>query len=97
MQISLRGRLNKKGPGPGPWARPHGPGLIFGPIFISGPIFGHIFMGPISGPFFMGPIPGPIYPVWAGPIYPVWAGPIYPVGEGSPPSHAEDLVHRTLA
>ena len=47
-------------------------------MFISGPIFGPIFMGPISGPIFMGPIAGPIYPVWAGLIYPVWAGPAYP-------------------
>ena len=52
-----------------PWARPHGPGSIFGSIFISGLVSGPIFIGPISGPIFMGPIAGPIYPVWAGPIY----------------------------
>ena len=61
------------GPGPMGWAHgAHGLGLVFGPIFISGPIsgpiFGPIFMGPFSGPFFMGPIPGPLYPGWAGPI-----------------------------
>ena len=52
---------------------------MFGPISISGPVIGPMFMGPISGPMFMDAIAGPIYPVWTGPIYPgvgrpAWVG-----------------------